>query len=1042
MNKVDKNFNNNNISYPNHLGKYILEPYIGPRSFTGSIEDRKRFFGRDDETEEIVSLISGHKLVLIYAQSGAGKTSIFNAQVIPSLKQSGYDIIGVTRVKSSISSEKIDINHIHNVYIFNALHTLQPELDLNLIKDKSLMEFLKDSINKKKDNTRKQQILIFDQLEEIFSIFPKDLKKQRKDFFIQISEALNNISSLQIVFIIREDYLAQLDPYSNLLPEKLRPRFRLERLREDAALLAIKGPLENIPEDFIQNNMESIDEDIKFIIEQLMEIKVEYAPGKINEIEGEFIEPIQLQLVCQRWWENFINSDGKTRKQNKINVTDVDNALKYFYEKSIKEVTKKTGLSEGEVRKWCDENLITLSGTRNIIHTSGLKNDIVDILSKNYLIKENWLAGSKWYELTHDRLINPIRISNTIWKKEQEKRKKSKIKKILIASSVVVVILCVWYINQYDTPITNLIPAGELPYIASVNPTTGLVYLTNPKSDSISIINGKKNYLLDHIKVQDEPTGIAVDSKKNKVYVSHRLNNTISFIHLNHPFLFFIPPSWTSWIKSDITDIPINHTASFLAINSNTSKLYANAVNSNFISVIDTNNFNVTKIKVGNRPIAIDVDSSNNKIYVANSKDNSVSVIDGTTNKEITKIPVGKNPSSLAFNPNDNKVYVNNKEDNTVSVIDGTNYDVIKKIEVGKSPSSITINPYHNKIYVANFLDNTVSVIDGENNMAVATLNVGKRPTSIDMNMEQNILYVTNNLDNNVMAIGMNHDLPRKVLDTIPVGNNPLGLTKDNKTKMVYVANTDSNSVSVIDGKTNMKVKEFLVEEKPRDIAIHSKNGKIYVSNSLSDTISVIDLKKENLIPTHIFTKGNYPSAIAVNDNKNLIYVANTDSDDVSVIDGTTNKLLKEPIKVGNGPSGIAIDQKNNLIYVTNYQSDTVSIIDGKSKKIINGSIPLRWQSTYFGNGPLAIEIDENNNYLYIVNTFSDNVLIIDIKTIQDVLQNNNGTIDNMTKYITTNIPVGDSPTDISLDFINKQIYVTNSDEDNINRISIPSIFI
>ena len=61
-------------------------------------------------------------------------------------------------------------------------------------------------------------------------------------FFKQIAEALNNNPHLRIVFVIREDYLAQLDPFSRILPEKLRPRFRLERLRKNAALQAIKGP--------------------------------------------------------------------------------------------------------------------------------------------------------------------------------------------------------------------------------------------------------------------------------------------------------------------------------------------------------------------------------------------------------------------------------------------------------------------------------------------------------------------------------------------------------------------------------------------------------------------------------------------------------------------------------------------------------------------------------------------------------------------------------------------------------------------------------
>ena len=79
------------------------------------------------------------------------------------------------------------------------------------------------------------QVLIFDQLEELFNFSTKKWKKQQEAFFKQISNALNNNSSLRIVFIIREDHLAQLDPFQSLLPEKLRPRFRLERLRAEVA---------------------------------------------------------------------------------------------------------------------------------------------------------------------------------------------------------------------------------------------------------------------------------------------------------------------------------------------------------------------------------------------------------------------------------------------------------------------------------------------------------------------------------------------------------------------------------------------------------------------------------------------------------------------------------------------------------------------------------------------------------------------------------------------------------------------------------------
>src|SRR5215469_8981561 len=108
-----------------------LEPYIGPRPFTS--EDQSLFFGRNSETDEIISLIISHRLVLIYAQSGVGKTSIFNAQVIPMLK-SRYDVLPMTRVGSASMNEVISrINddkksfEIENLYMYNAFKGLRPE---------------------------------------------------------------------------------------------------------------------------------------------------------------------------------------------------------------------------------------------------------------------------------------------------------------------------------------------------------------------------------------------------------------------------------------------------------------------------------------------------------------------------------------------------------------------------------------------------------------------------------------------------------------------------------------------------------------------------------------------------------------------------------------------------------------------------------------------------------------------------------------------------------------------------------------------------
>jgi len=1080
----------------NNIDKKNLEPYIGPRPFYRDPEDQKRFFGRDYETEEIVSLISSHKLVLIYAQSGAGKTSIFNAQIIPTLEQDGFEVLPVIRLKSSNIITNLDTNDVKNICIFNSLQSLRPDLDPNILKDKSLTEFLQEyfPIKKDKNDREMQQILIYDQLEEIFDILPRNWKEQRKEFFKEIVQVLNDITPLQIVFIIREDYLAQLDPYSNILPEKLRPRFRLERLRADSALLAIKGPLKNVPKDVIQNYEGDIDKDINEIVHELMKIQIEYLPGKTQQIEGEFIEPIQLQVVLKRWWEKITNPNSKIVKQNLIYVSDVDTALEEFYEDAINDVINKDKIKESEIRKWCEENLITQAGTRGIVHkgldsTAGLRNDLIDILQKKYFIKENRRAGGRWCELTHDRLIKPIITSNQKWRKEQQKRNKLNFVKISIPVVISIIVIFVIFENLYLIPAAESFSAGYLPYILSVDQSSGLVYVTNPTSDTISVINGKKNELVRTINVTDNPLDIAVNSQNNIVYVSIPKNQSISVIQRDNlmnvlnPFIKRIPII-QGIFDYNITSIPLNYSPLSLGLDSVNSKLYVSS--QNLVSVIDThtNKINET-IKIGYTPYEVSVDTQSNKVYVANYKGDTVSVIDGTNYKILQNITVGKNPSSIVFNPNDNKVYVANSGDNTVSVIDGTNYKILKTITVGKNPSSMIFNPNDNKVYVVNKGDNTVSVIDERNNndIAVAIFEVGNNPTSININEDQNILYIVNNLDNKLTAIAMGNNLMKNiisffnmgnqpsefVINKIPVGIHPSGIATDAETTMIYVANTDSDTVSVIDGTKNEIKEQFNVGEKPRDI--DSINDTIYVTNSLSNTVSVIDREKGSI--KDITTEGKYPTGLAVNEKTNLVYVANTDSDNVSVINGTTEKV-QSTIQVGNAPTSIAFDKSNNLIYVTNYENDNVSVINGTTEKVQstiqvgNGPTSIAFDSEknlvyvanylddtisvinatdkvnygninisrdFPGNGPTAIAVDSKNNKIYVLNVFSDNISVIDTRIITDSLQDSK-TINDNQKYVMYVIPAGDSPSDISIS--SEKLYVSNRGNNIADILNVP----
>jgi hypothetical protein len=78
-------------------------------------------------------------------------------------------------------------------------------------------------------------------------------------------------------------------------------------------------------------------------------------------------------------------------------------------------------MHESKIRIWCQEKLITSSGTRSMVHrgqstTEGIDNNVIDWLERKYLIRKEYRSGASWYELTHDRLIKSILSSNARWK--------------------------------------------------------------------------------------------------------------------------------------------------------------------------------------------------------------------------------------------------------------------------------------------------------------------------------------------------------------------------------------------------------------------------------------------------------------------------------------------------------------------------------------------------------------------------------------------------------------------------------------------------
>ncbi|MGC2572467.1 MAG: beta-propeller fold lactonase family protein, partial [Candidatus Nitrosopolaris sp.] len=859
-------------------------PFVGPRPFKR--EERGLFFGREYESEKIISLIYSHRVVLLYAQSGAGKTSVFNASITPLLEERGLQVLPQVRIRvgSHDTETTYTTNSVNEInrYIFNIIESLALDIDdKHLLEIKSLSEFLhKYFPHRVNERESVPQVIIFDQLEELFNLYSDPYKwhEHQEGFFKEIADALDKDPLLRTIFIIREDYLAQLDPFANFLPGKLKSRFRLERLRKDAAFEAINGPLERAKAHLEPRAVDRLFDEhiVDRLVEDLLKIRVETFGGQFREIQGEFVEPIQLQLVCQRLWNKLKTSQVSQITQDDFGyLGDVDKALEDFYLEAICKASKQTGISEGAIRKWFEEKLITSSGTRGVVHrgvrtSGGIPNSVTDILENKYLIRREKRSGAQWYELTHDRLIEPITDSNAKWK--NERKKKRLVLKIAIPSSIVITVLtCMVIFNLFNLHHAELRTSiGDEPSHVYISPSTNIGYVVNSGSNTVSVIDGKTNKVISNITVGNWPYALSGNPSSNRVYVANLYDNTVS--------------------------------------------------------VIDgKTNSVIASITVGNNPFAVSVNPSTNRVYAVNAEDSTVSVIDGKTNSVIATIPLGKSTysESVSVNPSTNRVYVANSHDNTVSVIDGKTNKVIATIPAGKGPFRISVNPSTNRIYVVNKPSNAVSVIDGKTNSVIATIPAGKGPDGISVNPLTNIVYVANEVSNTVSVIDGNINT---IITNIPTDAAPDGISVNPSNNRVYVANYDGNTVSVIDGKTNsvtatihgnkLKPKGIHVDSGPDGISVNPSTNLAYVANVRDNTVSVIDGKTN--AGTATVKVGTGPWDISINPSTNRVYVVNEENNTVSVIDGKTNSVI-DAIPVGNVPRGIFVNPSTNLAYVANY---------------------------------------------------------------------------------------------------------------------------
>jgi YVTN family beta-propeller protein len=336
----------------------------------------------------------------------------------------------------------------------------------------------------------------------------------------------------------------------------------------------------------------------------------------------------------------------------------------------------------------------------------------------------------------------------------------------------------------------------------------------------------------------------------------------------------------------------------------------------------------------GNFPWSLVVNPATNKVYVIdrNTANASLLIFDGATHRIINSslnLPNGT-ANSIAVNPVTNMVYVVNSSGNKVTVIDGSTDTVVGTVSSVSSGGALVVNPVTNKIYVPNggASSTSISVIDGSKCTATVTTCTATSITGL--------------------------------------GANPVATAINPVTNKIYVANSNGNSVSVINGSTDTFIKTVTgTGTTPVAIQVNPVTNRVYVVNQGTNNVSIIDGTTDTLLPPPFISVGNNPHEIGINTVTNKIYIANagngTSNATVTVIDGATNATT--PVAVGINPSSVSVNTITNKIYVTDADSARqafISIIDGGNNSVV---------TLLLGNCPNGAAVNPETNRTYVANT-------------------------------------------------------------------------
>ncbi|MBI4904702.1 MAG: bifunctional YncE family protein/alkaline phosphatase family protein [Acidobacteria bacterium] len=312
--------------------------------------------------------------------------------------------------------------------------------------------------------------------------------------------------------------------------------------------------------------------------------------------------------------------------------------------------------------------------------------------------------------------------------------------------------------------------------------------------------------------------------------------------------------------------------------------------------------------EVNDRPLGLVVAPDGATIAVvtgSNFAPRALHIIDSQSTTVVQSEPLKDSFAGVAFSRDGGTIYVGGGESHEVRILrkgTGERFALDGAIAIpGSAPSGLALSSDDSTLVVALNRKHAAAIIDTRTR-AVRTVDVGNYPYTAALTADGRKAYVTN-----------------------WAGRRPrTGDTADEAFRIVLDPRTgipSSGTVSVIDVAAGHVSSEIEVGLHPSGLALHAASNRLYVANANSDSVTIIDTKTDrvagviNVRPFRKAPLGSSPNALAVTRDGKTLYVANAANNAIAVVD-TKKAEVKGLIPTGWYPTAVGFSSDEKRLFI------------------------------------------------------------------------------------------------------------------------------